>query len=120
MKIGRNDSCPCGSGKKYKRCCLGAVDERAAAALADDLMAYAEPLFAVLPEDANEEATRAAVGIATICWKLALESDDGAREAAIQVVLDHAARTDDDRREREEVLRAMIARHHDMFPELHG
>ena len=21
-KIGRNDSCPCGSGKKYKRCCL--------------------------------------------------------------------------------------------------
>src|SRR5690625_860480 len=22
-KIGRNDKCPCGSGKKYKRCCLG-------------------------------------------------------------------------------------------------
>ena len=21
-KIGRNDSCPCGSGKKYKKCCL--------------------------------------------------------------------------------------------------
>jgi len=21
-KIGRNDNCPCGSGKKYKRCCL--------------------------------------------------------------------------------------------------
>ena len=21
MKIGRNDLCPCGSGKKYKRCC---------------------------------------------------------------------------------------------------
>jgi len=21
MKIGRNDACPCGSGKKYKRCC---------------------------------------------------------------------------------------------------
>ena len=20
--IGRNDLCPCGSGKKYKRCCL--------------------------------------------------------------------------------------------------
>ncbi|MBS5836458.1 MAG: SEC-C domain-containing protein, partial [Neisseria sp.] len=20
-KIGRNDSCPCGSGKKYKACC---------------------------------------------------------------------------------------------------
>jgi tetratricopeptide (TPR) repeat protein len=22
-KIGRNDKCPCGSGKKYKKCCLG-------------------------------------------------------------------------------------------------
>ena len=23
MKIGRNDACPCGSGRKYKRCCVG-------------------------------------------------------------------------------------------------
>ncbi len=23
-KIGRNESCPCGSGKKYKKCCLPA------------------------------------------------------------------------------------------------
>jgi preprotein translocase subunit SecA len=22
-KVGRNDPCPCGSGKKYKRCCMG-------------------------------------------------------------------------------------------------
>ena len=22
LKVGRNDSCPCGSGKKYKKCCL--------------------------------------------------------------------------------------------------
>jgi tetratricopeptide (TPR) repeat protein len=28
-KIGRNDLCPCGSGKKYKKCCL-ASDEAAA------------------------------------------------------------------------------------------
>jgi uncharacterized protein len=24
-KIGRNDPCPCGSGKKYKRCCGAAA-----------------------------------------------------------------------------------------------
>ena len=30
-KTGRNDPCPCGSGKKYKQCCL-ARDEAAAAA----------------------------------------------------------------------------------------
>ena len=23
-KVGRNDPCPCGSGKKYKKCCLSA------------------------------------------------------------------------------------------------
>jgi len=28
-KVGRNDPCPCGSGKKYKKCCLG-KDEAAA------------------------------------------------------------------------------------------
>jgi preprotein translocase subunit SecA len=22
LKVGRNDLCPCGSGKKYKKCCL--------------------------------------------------------------------------------------------------
>jgi uncharacterized protein YecA (UPF0149 family) len=22
-KIGRNDACPCGSGLKYKKCCMG-------------------------------------------------------------------------------------------------
>lgn len=24
-KIGRNDPCPCGSGKKYKKCCIASV-----------------------------------------------------------------------------------------------
>ncbi len=23
-KVGRNDPCPCGSGRKYKKCCLAA------------------------------------------------------------------------------------------------
>tara|TARA_Y100001933_G_C18886733_1_gene516481 strand:+ start:144 stop:1034 length:891 start_codon:yes stop_codon:yes gene_type:complete len=26
MKIGRNDQCPCGSGKKYKKCCMNKFD----------------------------------------------------------------------------------------------
>ena len=28
MKIGRNDLCPCGSGKKYKKCCLYKSDQK--------------------------------------------------------------------------------------------
>ncbi len=30
MKVGRNDLCPCGSGKKYKKCCLGKQEISAA------------------------------------------------------------------------------------------
>lgn len=26
-KVGRNDPCPCGSGKKYKNCCMGKKEE---------------------------------------------------------------------------------------------
>jgi preprotein translocase subunit SecA len=29
-KTGRNDTCPCGSGKKYKICCLGKSSAAAA------------------------------------------------------------------------------------------
>lgn len=27
-KVGRNDPCPCGSGKKYKKCCETAVKQK--------------------------------------------------------------------------------------------
>jgi len=27
IKIGRNDPCPCGSGKKFKKCCIRKVQE---------------------------------------------------------------------------------------------
>jgi hypothetical protein len=41
MKIGRNDPCPCGSGKKYKKCCLG--KEQPAPASPPDLGALLAP-----------------------------------------------------------------------------
>lgn len=27
-KVGRNDKCPCGSGKKFKQCCIVLFDEK--------------------------------------------------------------------------------------------
>ncbi|GAB7082396.1 SEC-C metal-binding domain-containing protein [Megalodesulfovibrio paquesii] len=52
MKVGRNDPCPCGSGKKYKKCCLAALQEAENTpyrrisdtynALADKLMQFTE------------------------------------------------------------------------------
>lgn len=36
MKTGRNDPCPCGSGKKYKKCCMNSIDKRHAE-IADEM-----------------------------------------------------------------------------------
>jgi len=46
-KTGRNDPCPCGSGNKYKRCCLpkDQAAERAALAAAAELRATQEKEF---------------------------------------------------------------------------
>jgi hypothetical protein len=33
VSIGRNDPCPCGSGKKYKKCCLNAPDASSSAGI---------------------------------------------------------------------------------------
>jgi SEC-C motif len=41
-KVGRNQPCPCGSGKKYKQCCL-AADEAAELAARDDQRRTAPP-----------------------------------------------------------------------------
>ena len=43
---GRNDPCPCGSGKKYKRCCL----EREEAASKEERRAHAAELQATMAE----------------------------------------------------------------------
>ncbi|MFI5454598.1 MAG: SEC-C metal-binding domain-containing protein, partial [Isosphaerales bacterium] len=46
MKAGRNDPCPCGSGKKYKKCCLSSDQEaslRQTAAIAPPPSPFAPP-----------------------------------------------------------------------------
>jgi hypothetical protein len=46
MKIGRNDPCPCGSHKKYKKCCLGKSEKEA--------MILGESIKSDLPEKVKE------------------------------------------------------------------
>jgi tetratricopeptide (TPR) repeat protein len=49
-KVGRNQPCPCGSGKKYKLCCLPADDAAATAARGEQRRnAPPPPLFGALP-----------------------------------------------------------------------
>jgi tetratricopeptide (TPR) repeat protein len=88
---GRNDPCPCGSGKKYKRCCLhqheAAAAERAAAAAAQ---AAAQP-----PPPG-------------LIW----EDDDGLDDASNRVVdLVHTGQID----EAEQAARDLLVR----YPEVH-
>ncbi len=37
MKLGRNDPCPCGSGKKHKHCCMNTVSTKQHAQIFDDI-----------------------------------------------------------------------------------
>lgn len=52
-KIGRNDPCPCGSGKKYKNCCFG-KDELDDKARSCNLMSYVADWILEQPELKNE------------------------------------------------------------------
>ena len=59
-KTGRNDPCPCGSGQKYKRCCLPR-DDAAAAARAAQRTRESEPAAAaagiIADDDGLDEAS---------------------------------------------------------------
>jgi len=52
-KPGRNDPCPCGSGKKYKKCCQ---DKDAAAGAADPEAAWRKQLEAAVPTMTEQQA----------------------------------------------------------------
>lgn len=50
MKIGRNETCPCGSGQKYKKCCA----EKDAVAKSEALAAEAAARAAAAPVNDGE------------------------------------------------------------------
>jgi hypothetical protein len=84
-KVGRNDPCPCGSGKKYKKCCIGkAIDpriksEEQAKGYTDDFLAFAQPLVDASPKDEKTHA----LAVAQALWDLAHVKDDAARESML-------------------------------------
>ena len=43
--IRRNDECPCGSGKKYKKCCLGKTDNPEYCSIENAANVFKEPLI---------------------------------------------------------------------------
>lgn len=50
--IGRNDLCPCGSGKKFKKCCLDAKEDRTPVnSLSKEGMTFAIPSVKPSPKE---------------------------------------------------------------------
>ena len=141
-KIGRNDPCPCGSGKKHKHCCLIAPTALAAArtraqrrraegpatpfdrrtivnATVEDLKLFAQPLLDQAGED--PEAMEAAVQFAGVCWHVALAPDVDARCEEIERLVGEqvALKNDEERQAFLDMLAAMVERHERLFPDLH-
>jgi tetratricopeptide (TPR) repeat protein len=58
-KIGRNDPCPCGSGKKYKKCCLTRDEAR----LAAEAQAAPDPMPMFLEDDDLDELSNSVVDL---------------------------------------------------------
>jgi tetratricopeptide (TPR) repeat protein len=108
--IGRNDSCPCTSGKKYKKCCLPAHQARAALqrkaadppALADVVQALAT-LFPI-DDDGLDDLSNSAVKLArdglfdqalAVCHRLLAEFpevvDGLERSAMVHAAMGHHA-----------------------------
>ena len=58
-KVGRNDPCPCGSGKKYKKCCLSKTytevgkEDSIRARLVEDLLVFFNNNYKDRLEDAE-------------------------------------------------------------------
>lgn len=57
-KIGRNDPCPCGSGKKHKKCCLGQKPEAAKRWVYTDLDQLSNSVVALINQGRLDEAEK--------------------------------------------------------------
>lgn len=104
-KTGRNDPCPCGSGKKYKQCCL--EKDRAA-----DLAPAIAQRIALQAQMANRAALRKDYQAELLEIQTTLQEAQ-ALDAASNAVVDlvHAGRLD----EAEQAARELLVR----YPEVH-
>jgi tetratricopeptide (TPR) repeat protein len=59
-KIGRNEPCPCGSGQKYKRCCLSRA---AAAARAREVDSRRAPFEILSDDDGLDQASNIVIDL---------------------------------------------------------
>lgn len=79
-KIGRNDPCPCGSGKKYKKCCHHqkfdyeiSKNNVPPVKISEAILKISEPLRRNFPK---RERTSVIISMAILAWNMSLASED--------------------------------------------
>lgn len=124
-KTGRNDPCPCGSGKKFKKCCLGKApadpgivaspgisrEKDAGRGPAQQFLAFAQPLLD--STDGSKPETQQALTLAQFLWNVAVTRNPEHREAMLGELLGDLP--EGERGEFERVAREMLQRHREMF-----
>jgi hypothetical protein len=83
-KIGRNDPCPCGSGKKFKKCCYLKQHENAPQAATPQQVSLREEVAKIQESAARKEAMLLHLGVFVLfateagdAWLLELSDMDG-------------------------------------------
>lgn len=128
-KVGRNQPCPCGSGKKYKQCCLRAkkdVEHAAMAADHDDVARVdaSNAMMQLIRDGKLDEAEQVARDLldhfpySTVAWNglgMVCEARGDAKQAAqyyrraLEFIRYHAERFGSDNSKAESVLIEHIA-----------
>lgn len=63
VKIGRNEQCPCGSGNKYKRCCLSKNQVNQTAQLQAQKVSISDEVMKLQDAAAKHEETMKVIGV---------------------------------------------------------
>jgi hypothetical protein len=85
-------------------------------AMEEQILEFGQPLLEVVE---GEEATKRAVELVLLCWDLAMTHDESARERGIEDAV-HAIPDAGQQEEARGIVRAMIERHRQMYPDLHA
>jgi len=83
-KIGRNEPCPCGSGKKYKQCCLAADEAARTAAMQPPPRRSGMVGYLLGEDDALDELTEASNAVPELIRAGKLDEAERAAHALIE------------------------------------
>jgi hypothetical protein len=106
-KVGRNDPCTCGSGKKYKKCCQDKARAAVPVGGDADFAEFARPLLE--STDGSKREADGALALAQLLWNIAVNPDAAGREEMIAELMEGIPRPE--RPEFDALARGMVERY---------